>query len=459
VTSGLRSLAVAPMRTAVLAAAVISGVATVVIVLLPQLHAGYRWSSLHVALDTTASLIALLAASLAVGRLWRRTLLSELLLVSALTVRALSDLFFGTLPILGSSGVPELTVWASLVASMVGALLFALAAFAPQRRLHKPAFLLAGGTVGIMVAIMLAVVLVSALTARVPHLPSGAHEQSVLIAPQIVMAALYALAAIGFLNRSQRLGDEFLGWLAIAAVLGTASRINYALYPFLDSDSAYTGEAFRLLFFAVLFVGSMRELRSYWRAWSDAAVLEERRRFARDLHDGLAQELAYLTRNLNAPDDDIDSETLGRLRRAVERAHVECRQAIRAVPTTNCQALEIALAEAASEITERFDVRLAFESVPDVRLPETRADALVRIACEAVTNAAQHSGANLVRLSLVRDGQRVRLRVSDAGCGFNPDTHGNGFGLTSIRERACLVGGEVRILSAPGLGSKVEVVL
>lgn len=457
--SALSSSAVPRVRGAVLATAVISGVATVVIVLLPQLHAGYKWSSLHVALDATASLIALLAASLAVGRLWRHTLLNELLLVSALAVRALSDLFFGTLPILGSSGVPEPMVWASLAASMLGALLFALAAFAPRRELHKPAFLLVGGTVGITAAVMLASVLVIVLTARAPHVPLGLHEQPVLIAPQIVMAALYGLAAVGFLSRSERFGDEFLGWLAIAAVLATASRIDYALYPVFDSDSAYTGEVFRLLFFAILFIGSMRELRSYWRAWSDAAVLEERRRVARDLHDGLAQELAYITRNLDLPDADIGGETLGRLRRAAERAHVEYRRAIRALAAPNKHALEISLAEAASEITERFNIRLAFDSVPDVRLPETRAEALVRIACEAVTNAARHSGASMVRLSLARDGQRVRLRVSDAGCGFDPDIRRSGFGLTSIRERAHLVGGEVRISSVPGLGSEVEVVL
>jgi signal transduction histidine kinase len=458
-----RSPATRGMRGAGLATAVVSGTATIVIGLLPQLHASYQWSALHVALDTTATLIGLLAACLAVGRLWRHTLLNELLLLAALTVCALSALFFGTLPILGAAAVPRLTVWAALTASMLAALLFALAAFAPRRRLRQPAFLLAGGTVGITVAVMLAVVLAGALTTHAPavgpHVPSDLGQQPVLIAPQIVMAVLYGLAAVGFLSRSQRLGDEFLGWLAIAVVLAAASRIDYALYPLFDSDSAYIGEVFRLLFFAVLFVGLMREIRSHWQAWSDAAVLEERRRVARDLHDGLAQELACMARNLDQPDEEIGDETLGQLRQAVGRAQVEYRQTIRVLASPDRQALEIALAKAASEITERFNVRLAFDSVPDVRLPKTRAEALVRIGCEAVANAAQHSGASLVRISLARDGQRVRLRVNDAGCGFNPDVRSSGFGLTSMRERADLVGGEVRITSTPGVGSEVEVVL
>ena len=120
---------------------------------------------------------------------------------------------------------------------------------------------------------------------------------------------------------------------------------------------------------------------------------------------------------------------------------------------------DLTLAEAISEIAERFDIELEFDTVRDVRLPEIRAEAMVRIACEAVTNAARHSGASLVRLSLKHDGQRVRLRVSDTGRGFDPKVDCEGFGLISMRERAHAVGGDVRISSAPGRGSEVEAVL
>lgn len=452
------------IRGAVLAAAVVSGATTAVIVLLPELHASYRWSALHVALESAASLVALLAAFLVVGRFRRRTFLDELMLASGLAVLALSDLFFGTLPILDAPSPSGLTVWASLAGSMLGALLFAFAAIVPRHRLHSPAFVLAGGTAWVTAALALAIVLISALIAPAPQGLSVArrtmpvfHADAVQPGPQLVMAALYALAAIGFLRRSQQWGDEFLGWLAIAAVLHTASCVDYTLYSALNS--AYIAEAFRLLFYAVLLVGSMREIWSYWRALSDAAVLEERRRLARDLHDGLAQELAYLARNLQLLDAHADSETVSRLRRAVERAQTESRSAIRALAAPSKHELKISLAEAVGEIAERFHVDLEFDSAPDVQLPESRAEALVRIACEAVTNAARHSGASRVCLSLTRDGQRVRLRVSDTGCGFNPDAQSSGFGLTSLRERAHSVGGELRISSTPGRGSEVEAVL
>ena len=111
------------------------------------------------------------------------------------------------------------------------------------------------------------------------------------------------------------------------------------------------------------------------------------------------------------------------------------------------------------EIAERFQVGLDLDLVPGVRLSTARAEALVRIACEAVTNAARHSGSSLVRLNVERDGRRVRLRVSDQGCGFDTALPGGGYGLISMGERARSVGGELRISSAPGRGSEVELAL
>lgn len=453
------------MRGAVLMTALACAGVTAALVLLPQVHVDYRWSALHVALATSTSLIALLAGFLVIGRLRRRPLLSEVMLASALTVLALSDLFFGTLPALGEPETTELAAWASVAGSMLGALLFVLAAFVPRTRPRWPTFVVVAGAAGLAAALALTVALIGAHPAAAgQHLMAGQplpglRPPQVLPVPQIVMAVLYGLATLGFLSRSQHFGDEFLGWLAVAGVLATASRLDYALYPALESDSDYTAEIFRLLFYVVLLVGSMREIWSYWRALSDAAVLEERRRVARDLHDGVAQELAYLARNLDVLAGKAEGDTVDRLRRAVERAQAESRRAIHALTAPPGQALHSMLAGAASEIAERFNIQLEFDGVPDVHLSEPRAEALVRIACEAVTNAARHSGASLVRLSLTRDGQWVRLRVSDAGCGFNPAASGNGFGLISLHDRARSVGGDLRITSAPGHGSVVEAVL
>ena len=80
----------------------------------------------------------------------------------------------------------------------------------------------------------------------------------------------------------------------------------------------------------------------------------------------------------------------------------------------------------------------------------------VRIACEAITNAALHSGASTVTLRLERDGSLTRLRIADSGRGFDIAAPSSGFGLIAMRERAHSVGGELRIRSIPGRGSEVE---
>jgi signal transduction histidine kinase len=453
----------------VLVTAVISGIATLAIALLPQLHFAYWQPPLHVALETTASLIALLAGFLVFGRLRRESRLNELVLACALAVLALLNLFFLTVPALAELVPDDLMVWVMFAGYLLGALLFALAAFVPRRRLRRPGLMLAGGAAAVAAAVLVAVV-VSEFAERLPQAAAATltpdlpeepdlHAQSAVLALQLFMTLLYGLAAVGFLRRSRRLGDEFLSWLAIAAVLAVFSHINYLLYPHPYSQWVHTGDAFRLCFYSVLLAGSMREIWSYWHALSQAAALEERQRIARDLHDGVAQELAYLARNLDALDGETGGETLERLRRAVERAQLESRRAVKTLAARGGQAVEVALANAAGEVAERFHVGLELDLVPGVRLSAARAEALVRIACEAVTNAARHSGASRVSLNLERDGSRVRLRVSDSGRGFDTTVPRGGFGLISMRERARSVGGELRISSAPGRGSEVEAAL
>jgi signal transduction histidine kinase len=147
------------------------------------------------------------------------------------------------------------------------------------------------------------------------------------------------------------------------------------------------------------------------------------------------------------------------LRKAVERAQFESRRAINALSAPSGETVDAALERAAGEVAERLHVQLELNLASGIRLSAARTEALVRIACEAITNAARHSGASQVRLCLERDGPRVRLRVSDRGCGFDTTVTGRGFGLISMRERARSVGGELRIASAPRQGSEVEVAL
>jgi signal transduction histidine kinase len=451
----------------------VSGAVTLAFALLPELHLDYEWPSVRIAVETSGSLIALFATFLVFGRLRRRTYLNELLLASALAVLAISNLLFVTVPTVASWAPDDLTVWGAPLARSLGALLFILAAFIPRHELRRRGQAIALTGVAVITAIGLAVIFVHSFAERwAPRYAAtltpeavarpGLRAHPVLFTFELLVALLYALAAVGFLNRAKRLGDEFFAWLAVAAVLAVVSHVNYSLFPASYSQSVlYTGDMFRFAFYVALLLGCLREIWSYWTALSAAAVLEDRRRMARDLHDGLAQELAYISRNLDFVAGEVNRETvetMGRLRPAVERAQAELRSAISALAPPRHRDAETALAEATSEVAERFRIELKLDLVPGIQLSPTRTEALIRIACEAVANAARHSGATSVTVRLERDGSLVRLRVLDRGCGFDTAaTPGSGFGLVGMKERARSVGGELRIRSAPGRGSEVDV--
>jgi signal transduction histidine kinase len=461
------------MHAAVAVTAIVLVVVTAALALAPQLHLGYPQEEADLALDTAASVIGLLACFLVFGRLrrrtrlHRRTRLNELLLAGALAVLALSSLFLCTVPVVAGWAPNDQAVWLAPVATSFGALMFVLAAFLPDRKLRPSGPLLVVGAGAVATVLLLTMVLVPAFARSLPpqvaaslapgwsSRPDLHLEQSSL---QLAGAVLYGAAAVGFLRCWRRSRDEFLGWLAVAAMLAAASQVNYLLSA-KNPQSLYGGDALRCLFYAALLLGSMREIWSYWHALSEAAVLEERQRIACELHDGVAQELAYLARNLESLDGSADEDGLDRLRRAVERARLESRRVISAAAAPGSQPLEVALAEAVTEVAERYHVKLDLDLTSDIRLPAPRREAFVRIACEAVANAARHSGADRVDLRLGRDGSGVRLWVSDQGHGFDTADPGGGFGLTSMRERAHSVGAELVVISVPGHGSQVEVTL
>jgi signal transduction histidine kinase len=94
----------------------------------------------------------------------------------------------------------------------------------------------------------------------------------------------------------------------------------------------------------------------------------------------------------------------------------------------------------------------------DLDLPDPYATAVFRVMQESLTNIAKHAGATQVEATLERDGSTVVLTVRDNGRGFTPSAprKQGSYGLVGLRERAYLLGGEIRIDSAPGRGTVVE---
>jgi signal transduction histidine kinase len=351
-----------------------------------------------------------------------------------------------------------------------GAGLFALAAFVPGHRVLRPGRALAVGAAIVIAELATIVAVADLCCSSRPDMSMAATVRSPLTQPdpaanagmlvlELAITAIYGLATLGFLRRFKRRRDDFSGWLAIAAILAAAGSVNYLLLPASYFSYFSLGDVFRLCFLVALLIGSAREISSHWRTLSADSVLEERQRIAHDLHDGLAQELAYLIRNLESLNGSVDGETKARLRAAAERAQAEARVAISTFGAPGKKTVNVAIGQAVGEVAARDHVKVELDIVPGIRLPAARAEALTRIACEAVGNAARHSGAEQVRLSLCRCGTRVRLSVSDNGSGFDPGVPSGRFGLTCMRDRARSVGGDLRISSEPGSGTKVEATL
>lgn len=194
-----------------------------------------------------------------------------------------------------------------------------------------------------------------------------------------------------------------------------------------------------------------------------AAVEHERRRIARDIHDGLAQDLAFIAARMRALEGNPAAPArLDLLATAADRALEHSRTAIAALTRPLDEPLDAALARNANELAERHGGYADLRLEPGIVVAATTRESLVRIVREAVTNAMRHGRARRVVVALSQD-RVLRLSIGDDGCGFDvagraayPDA---GFGLLSMEERAAALGGSLAIRSAPGSGTAVEVVL
>src|SRR6188472_172379 len=150
----------------------------------------------------------------------------------------------------------------------------------------------------------------------------------------------------------------------------------------------------------------------------DQAVADDRRRIARDLQDGLAQELAFISlesRRLA----ERGEEVAGDLAEAADRALREVRNAIEHLAQIPEKPLHEAVAETAAELTARSNATLEVDVDPRVELAPEPRENLLRIVREAVFNGLRHGDATKVAVKLSR-GPGLQLSVADNGAGFDP---------------------------------------
>jgi signal transduction histidine kinase len=198
------------------------------------------------------------------------------------------------------------------------------------------------------------------------------------------------------------------------------------------------------------------------------AVLEERNRIARELHDTLEQELVGITMQLDLAVDcfrqapPVAFRALDTARKMSRHGMMEAR---RSVWDLRCDLLEqgdlpSALGQIVSPLApgdgDRIDVEV---SGTPVRLPGKIEMNILRIGQEAVANAIKHGHASQVQIELHYSPEKVILKVSDDGRGFIPDQANSSghFGMLDMRERAECLGSHLQIVSAPGRGTHITV--
>lgn len=196
---------------------------------------------------------------------------------------------------------------------------------------------------------------------------------------------------------------------------------------------------------------------------TDELRFEERLRLAREVHDGLAQELwlAKLKHGRLMEQLDLDGEPQQlshELGATLQRALDDTRQA---VITLRASAGEGPFGEALRRYVEETAARLSLtthfaapDRLPDLP-PHTAANAL-RVVQEALNNVARHAKAKEVHVKVAARRDRLTVTVTDDGCGFAIGTVTAGFGLAGMRERARQIGGTLTIRSRPARGTRVR---
>jgi signal transduction histidine kinase len=445
--------------------------ATVAIVVVHPLRFAYQNPAAHAAISTSVSLIGLLAAGLVLARFLRSRRLRDLALSAALVVLSGTNLFFSGIPSAMGEVDSAFVAWAPFVGRLLGALMFALSVAVPDREVRNvrrvSTWMLAGS-----VALLGLVAVVTAWLA--PHwgnpLGDGLRPgdsnavhltgDTTALVLHGVVAALYAVAAVGFVSRAQRTGDDLFAWFALALPLAAVAGVNYLLFPSIYPGWVYTGDAFRLGFYLMLLVGAARELMAWQRQLADAAAYDERRRIARDLHDGLAQDLAFIVGQMRSLVERSGQDgPFEKVAAVAERALDESRSAINALSREHDDPLDVALAQAAEDVAARTGTQVRLELESGINVAPDVCEDLARIVREAVSNATRHGDAKTVTVALAHN-DGLHLRISDDGEGFDADApRRRGFGLTSMRERAAVRGGSFEVRSTPGVGTDIVVVI
>lgn len=198
-----------------------------------------------------------------------------------------------------------------------------------------------------------------------------------------------------------------------------------------------------------------------------SAVVEERQRLARDLHDAVSQQLFAISMTATALGRTLDKD-IEKAKRQVSLieemssvAQSEMRALLlhlRPVLLEEGKPFAVALRELLQELSTKMPIAIQWEMDEEIRLAKGVEDQLFRIAQEAISNTLRHSRAGRLEMKLLKRADGVRFSIRDNGIGFdlNHKKHSS-YGLMSMGERINEIGGFMNIITAPGKGTKIEI--
>src|SRR4051794_10912977 len=293
---------------------------------------------------------------------------------------------------------------------------------------------------------------------------------------QAVTATLFLVGVVLYRRSYLKDGPVADGYLAVAMLVGAFAQIHFFFYPGVYTSMVTTSEALRLTFFVVLLAGINAESRSDLRALRSAyaaldrlriseaerATLEERTRLARELHDGLAQDLWFAKlkhERLVGYVPEEQKELASEVTQALDSAIAEAKQAVVTMRAGDDRdrPLEELMSRTIDDFAARSGVRADFAAadLPGSLPPRTQVEVL-RVLQEALTNVRKHADATVVRVTADVADTTLHLVIIDNGRGFRPEeSSGDGLGLQGMKERARLMGGDLRVTSEPSGGTMV----
>jgi NarL family two-component system sensor histidine kinase LiaS len=198
-----------------------------------------------------------------------------------------------------------------------------------------------------------------------------------------------------------------------------------------------------------------------------SAIVEERQRLARELHDAVSQQLFAISMTATAVGRTLDKDfekaqrQIFLIEEMASVAQSEMRALLLHLRPVHLEGKRLSegLVELLQELTAKVPMEISWELAEDIQLPKGIEDHLFRIVQEAMSNALRHSKATRLEVRLMRpSSDAIRLLIRDDGVGFNLDEKKHAsYGIVTMKERVNEIGGSLNLITAPGKGTRIDI--